>query len=172
VCRRSQLWKTIYQKGNQIMTKTVFKSMALAVAMLSLALVQSAYAGPPEDNMNAPNFSPVIYGDGELWGTKVVTTLPAPNGHNDQSFDKFFVVTNGVGGQMPVAEAAPTNPDYNGGRWATYTVIWNVAPEELTSYEDIAFHQGEGNLTVVAGSPAGGPPPYFECPLLPVYIGN
>ena len=26
-----------------------------------------------------PNFSPAIYADGQTWGTKVTTVLPAPN---------------------------------------------------------------------------------------------
>jgi hypothetical protein len=54
-----------------------------------------------------PNFGEAIWGDGVLWGTKGNAALPAPNGHNEQSFDGLFIVLNGVEGQKPVSEAAP-----------------------------------------------------------------
>jgi hypothetical protein len=38
----------------------------------------------------------------------------------------------------------------------------------LKSYDDIMLHYNLGHLTIMAGSPPGGPLPYFECPLLPV----
>lgn len=124
-----------------------------------------------------PTFEPAIWGDGQLWSTQGVTVLPAPNEHNRQSFDKLFVVTNSnaPGGQRPVSEAAPRNPHYNGGRWFTHTVDWT---EEgflahgyvpvLKSYDDILLHEGLGHLVITPGSFEGGPPRYFECPLLPV----
>jgi hypothetical protein len=68
-----------------------------------------------------------------------------------------------------VGEAAPGNPAYNGGRWATYTVTWKVGstPVLLTSYSEVMGHAGD--LMIEQGSPAGGPPAYFQCPLLPVH---
>lgn len=122
-----------------------------------------------------PNFSAAVYGDGEVWGTKGTTTLPAPRDSNAQSYDKLFVFVNGAPGQLPVSEAAPGNPDYNGGRWFTHTVMWTAAGlaahaplPVLMSYDDIRFHHQLGHLAIAPGSPAGGPPPYFQCPLLPV----
>jgi hypothetical protein len=123
-----------------------------------------------------PNLAPAVYGDGKLWGTKAAAIIPGPNDKNTESFDKLFVIVNGAVGQMPVAEAAPGNPMYNGGRWFTHTVVWTQAGFDyylgnlpvLTSYEDIQFELGLGHLMITPGSPAGGPPPYFECPLLPV----
>lgn len=122
-----------------------------------------------------PNFSPAVYGDGQLWGTKGTTTLPAPNAHNQQSFDKLFVIVNGAAGQLPVSEAAPGNPMYNGGRWYTHTVMWtaeglaahNPLPV-LMSYDDLLLHYNLGHLAIAPGSPTGGPPLFFQCPLLPV----
>jgi hypothetical protein len=124
-----------------------------------------------------PTFSPVLYGDGSVWGTKVVTVLPAPNpnARNQKSWDKFLVIvnSNNPGVQLPVAEAAPGNSAYNGGRWFTHTVVWTEAGFEdhvivpiLTSYDEVMLHESLGHLTVTAGSP--GPPMYFLCPLLPV----
>jgi hypothetical protein len=122
-----------------------------------------------------PNFSAAIYGDGEVWGTKGTTELPAPTGNNVTSFDKLFVIVNGAAGQLPVSEAAPGNPAYNGGRWFTHTVMWTTEGLEahdplpvLMSYDDILFHYNLGHLEIAPGSPAGGPDPYFQCPLLPV----
>ena len=122
-----------------------------------------------------PNFGPALYGDGDVWGTKGTTVLPEPRGNNLQSFDKLFVIVNGAAGQLPVAEAAPGNPLYNGGRWFTYTVMWTtegMAAHDplpvLMSYDDISLHANLGHLVIAPGSPAGGPPAYFQCPLLPV----
>lgn len=137
--------------------------IALMVLLLTLA-----FASPVAALKGKPDFAPHIYADGVAWGTKVTAIHKAPNGHNDQSYDKLYVITNGVGGQLPVGEAAPGNPMYNGGRWWTHTVTWNVetTPVLLTSLDDINTYSGD--LTITEGSFDGGPPPYFSCPLLPV----
>jgi hypothetical protein len=124
-----------------------------------------------------PNFGPALYADNEVWGTKGTTVLPAPNEHNLQSFDKLFVITNGAAGQMAVGEAAPGNPNYNGGRWFTQTVMWtadgmdsydNTVPV-LMSYDEIEYNYNLGFLTITTGSPNPETiPDYFQCPLLPV----
>ncbi len=131
------------------------------VLALSLVVAVPAFAKPDH-----PVFLGRIYADGSLWATKGVAELPAPNGNNAHSFDKLFVVTNGVSVQMPVAEAAPGNPDFNGGRWVTYTATWVGEPYLLTSYAQIQAAVSAGELQVTMGSPPGGPPAYFECPLV------
>ena len=78
----------------------------ILTCLLLLGAVASAQAAPGQ-----PNFGPALYADGELWGTKFTATLPPANEHNEQSFDALFVILNGVDGQVPVAEAAPGNPD-------------------------------------------------------------
>jgi len=146
-------------------------SIFTLVLVLALGLAMPASADPGK-----PSFAPGVYGDGRAWGTKGAAALPPPNASNLQYFDKLFVFTNGSEGQLPVAEAAPGNPRYNGGRWFTHTVTWTAAgiaghggtPPQLKSYAEIAFHVGLGHLVIAVGSPAGGPPDYFECPLLPV----
>ncbi|MEJ2129784.1 MAG: hypothetical protein P8X81_13205 [Woeseiaceae bacterium] len=139
--------------------------LALLMALTSATL---AFA-------DAPNFSPAIYGDGELWGTKGLGELPAPNGRNNQSFDKLFIIVNGAPGQLPVSEAAPGNRDFNGGRWSAQTVIWTEEGLNahdplpvLKSYADIQLHYSLGHLAIAPGHPFGGPD-YFECPLLPIH---
>ncbi|MCR8913320.1 hypothetical protein FDP08_07815 [Marinobacter panjinensis] len=138
----------------------------------SLLMTSLAHADPGQ-----PNFMPALWGDGEVWGTKGTTTLPAPTANNLQSFDALYVVTNSNNpeGQLPISEAAPGNPAYNGGRWFTHTVEWTgpgfmyhgIVPV-LTSDEDIDYHEAMGHLTITPGSFPDGPPVYFQCPLLPV----
>ncbi len=150
----------------------MFHNRAAVLAGASMFLLCGlAFANPGK-----PSFSPMVYGDGNAWGTKGAADLPAPNDNNVQSFDKLFVFTNGAMGQLPVSEAAPGNPMYNGGRWFTHTAWWTAAGEAfymgslpvLKSYQEIMYNVDMGYLMVSAGSPAGGPAPYFECPLLPV----
>lgn len=157
-------------------------SLIMFVVVLSLIVAVPAFADQPDHvggglGNKAPNFGERVYADGEAWGTKGTTTLPAPNGKNNQSFDKLFVIinSNNPEEQLPVGEAAPGNRDYNGGRWFTHTVEWTQAGFDahgtvpvLKSYDDIMLHYGLGHLEIMEGSPAGGPPAYFQCPLLPV----
>jgi hypothetical protein len=148
--------------------KILFHVLGIMLASTTL----SVFANPGQ-----PNFMPALYGDGEVWGTKGTTTLPAPTEQNRQSFDALYVITNSNNpqGQLPVSEAAPGNPDYNGGRWFTHTVDWTAegfmahgTVPILTSYDDIMYHLNLGHLVITQGSFPGGPPRYFQCPLLPV----
>jgi len=108
-------------------------------------------------------FNPAIFADGEAWATKGVADLPPPNEHNHQSFDKLFSITNGANGQLPVAEAAPGNPNYNGGRWDLQLVTWFITnPPIVMSYDMIEWHFNNGDLMITSGNS------YFECPLLPL----
>ena len=152
----------------------MLRKVTLIVSVLALSLM---VVGTASANPGKPDFSPRVYGDGVAWGTKGTTTLPAPNDNNVQSFDKLFVLTNGAEGQLPVSEAAPGNPLYNGGRWFTQTVTWTAAGiaahnplPVLKSYDDIMHHAGLEHLSIEEGSPGGpgAPPDYFQCPLLPV----
>lgn len=141
------------------MAKKVFSLFFMVFFLLTVG-VSVAAAGKP-------NFGPAIYADGVAWGTKGVSGLPAPNDNNLQSYDILYVFTNGADGQLPVSDSSPRNRYYNGGRWFTHTATWNTAPILLKSYEDVMFHYSQGDLDISPGSP-GGPPDYFECPLLPV----
>ncbi len=143
---------------------------AIMVAVLTLGLTVLAGLGNKK-----PDFSPGVYADGEAWGTKGTTAIPAPNEHNMQSFDPLVVITNGAPGQLPIGEAAPGNRYYNGGRWITFTAAWNASGMAahnplpvLKSYDEFMIHWNLGHLDVELGSFEGGPPPYFQCPLLPV----
>lgn len=143
-----------------MLQKRTFVIIAVLLALLAAALPALA-AGP--------NFGPAIYADGQAWGTKGLGDLPAPNGDNDQSFDHLYVFTNGAGGQLPVAEAAPGNPRYNGGRWNVVEATWTAAGiaahdplPVLMSEEDVRFHVSLGHIDLASANT------YFLCPLLPV----
>ncbi|MDX1775213.1 MAG: hypothetical protein R3297_01385 [Desulfobulbales bacterium] len=145
------------------------KISSLAILAFFLLICGYAAAGPGK-----PDFGPNVYADGIAWGTKATTVLPAPNDNNVQSYDILYVITNGADGQLPVSDAGPRNPNYNGGRWFTHTAMWTelglveMDPlPVLKSYEDIMIHYDAGHLDIWPGSP-GGPPDYFQCPLLPV----
>ncbi len=127
----------------------------LVAALLIIAAVPAFAAGP--------NFGPAIYADDEAWGTKGTTDLPAPNDHNRQSFDGLYKFPGGeIAGQLAVAEAAPGNPNYNGGRWIEYTVTWVGTPELVTSYAQLHALEQAGAVTITETGN------YFQCPLLPV----
>lgn len=135
------------------MRKTLLAILFVA-ALLVVAAVPAFAAGP--------NFGPAIYADGEAWGTKGTADLPAPNENNRQAYDGLYKFTNGVEGQLAVAEAAPGNPAYNGGRWIEIFVTWTVEPQLVTSYAQLQAHIDAGDLTAVESGA------YFQCPLLPV----
>ena len=142
------------------MTKKIFSLFLMVFFLLTAGITLAA--------ANQPNFGPAIYADGVAWGTKGTTVLPAPNDNNPQSFDILYIFTNPAEGQLPVSDAAPVNPYYNGGRWFAHTATWNIAdPPVVKSYEDIRYHFEEGDLDIIPGHPFGGAN-YFQCPLLPI----
>jgi hypothetical protein len=125
-------------------------ALTIALALLVVTVIPAFAAGP--------NFGEAIYADGVAWGTKGNGDLPAPNENNRQSFDGLYKFTNGVEGQLAVAEAAPGNPAYNGGRWIEYSVTFNGDPELVTSFAQLQTL----DVTIVETGN------YFQCPLLPV----
>jgi hypothetical protein len=136
-------------------------STVFAVIVLGLLTAVPVFALPGK-----PDFGPHIYVDGVAWGTKATTALPAPEGAHD-SFDALYVIRGGTADQLLVADAAPGDTDYNGGRWEVFTVDWLVEPYLLTSAEEVHAAAMAGDLNIAEGSFAGGPPDYFSCPLLP-----
>lgn len=129
-------------------------TLVFALTLLIVAAIPAFAAGP--------NFGAAIFADDETWGTKGTTDLPAPNDNNRQSFDGLFKFPGGeIEGQLAVAEAAPGNPNYNGGRWIEYIVTWNGTPELVTSYAQLHALAQSGAVTITETGN------YFQCPLLP-----
>lgn len=84
---------------------------ALAVGMgLAVATAVPASAGVS---------GPAFYVDGTLYRTVATPTDLSGTGAPESSFDTIYSFS---GVQRSVAEAAPGDSDYNGGRWAVHAV--------------------------------------------------
>ncbi len=118
------------------------------VALVAALLLAAAPAG-------ATTGKGQLYLDGDVVGT-VVNAAPLPHGGTDP----FFVVTNGVMGQLGIAGVGPGQPGYTGGDWAVYRVTFTVAPYLLTSDEAVATAEAAGDVTVTRDPAAD-----FRCPV-------
>lgn len=121
--------------------------VAVALAVTATLLL----AGPAE----AKTGKGQLYLDGHIVGT-VVNPATLPHGGTDP----FFVVTNGVSGQLGIAGVGPGQPGYTGGDWAVYRVTFSGAPYLLTSDEAVMAARSAGDVTVVRDAAAD-----FRCPI-------
>jgi hypothetical protein len=136
------------------------KTIVIAiVAVLAVGLVAAPAAAARGGEPGSPIIEDLIWADGDLYGTILQNGLKY-NG-NEASYDKLFLVP----GQNPVAEAAPGNSDYNGGRWLPTPVEWadGVTPYELTSYADVHTATAAGDLIIGESDTSAA----FLCPLIP-----
>jgi hypothetical protein len=118
--------------------------VALVAALLLAAAPAGATAGKGQ-----------LYLDGDIVGT-VVNAARLPNGGTDP----FFVVTNGVMGQLGIAGVGPGQAGYTGGDWAVYRVTFTVAPYLLTSDEAVMAAAAAGDVTMTRDAAAD-----FRCPV-------
>ena len=127
------------------------------------ALAATALAGPGAGGVAGPAF----YVDGTLYRTVATpTTLPA--NAPDQSFD---VIYEFFGLQTNVAEAAPGDSDYNGGRWMVHGLSFAnyaaaVAAHDANGSGD--FDSAEEVEAAIAGGAATdlGVVKRFVCPVI------
>jgi hypothetical protein len=119
--------------------------------VLSIAAAPAAAGGPP---------SLAFYVDGVQYRTVGTPTDFSGTGAPAHSYDTIWALGNGLAN---VAEAAPGQPGYNGGRWMVLPVTWNVAPVQLTSNEQVEAFAEAGWITVGTT-----PLQLFECPVIPV----
>jgi len=134
------------------MRKTRGLLTALLVAVLASAFLANASAAAPA------RAAIRVYANDVVWASfDAADFKPAPA----QSLDKIYVLQGE--GLMPVAEASPGDPEYNGGRWEVHMVSFTgMAPTQFTNDEDLLDHASLGHLTI------GDPVRYFECPILPL----
>jgi len=139
----------------------------LALASLCVCVASQAWAAP------AGRAADAIWAHDELYGTVATdTNFKSPPLHSTDVIFSFG--GSGLKGQRSVAEAAPGDPDYNGGRWNVMLVTFTpmglaihdgdgdgMVDFELTNAEQVLAHAELGHFTI---EPAGF---YFECPLLP-----
>jgi hypothetical protein len=122
-------------------------SAVFLAATLGFALPAGAGQGPPTNR---------IYANDELF-----TGVNAPRDLPDQgTFDTIYVLGPGL---MPVADAAPGDTDYNGGRWEVRLVTWvSISPQQLTNDSQVAAAAAAGQITI------GDVVRRFECPMIPL----
>ena len=70
---------------------------------------------------------------------------------------------DGLVTQAPVAEAAPGNKDYNGGRWLPTMVEYDGSLGELASYAALMAAVESGAATIIGTDFEAA----FLCPLIP-----
>jgi hypothetical protein len=100
-------------------------------------------------------------GKGQLFlDGRVVGTVVNPASLPDGGTDPFFMVTNGVQGQLGIAGVGPGQPGYTGGDWAVHRVTFTVTPYLLTSDEDVMAAQAAGDVTITRVPEAD-----FRCPI-------
>ncbi|MFX1559043.1 MAG: hypothetical protein ACFFBL_00475 [Promethearchaeota archaeon] len=141
-------------------------AVALGIIGLFLALTIPTAAAT-----RATRAEKALLADGTAWDT-ILTSATFKPPKNLNSVDKLYVFDN-LGGQRPVAEAAPYEKDYNGGRWWVQLVVFTelglsihdpdgdgVANFELTSDDAVLHHMMLGHLTITPTNM------FFECPLL------
>ena len=138
------------------MRKLVTMIVSTAAALLLTTATVAAGNGPP-----AVGF----YVDGSLYRTIATPTDLSNTGAPAHSFDKIYALGVDSSGDplLNVAEAAPGDGDYNGGRWMVLPVTWNVAPVQLTSDTQVLAYEALGLLDI-ATSPAK----QFVCPAIPL----
>jgi hypothetical protein len=135
-------------------TRRTYLRATAAASGLALGVAASSPAAA-----QPPHFTGRIYADHEVWATKGVADLPMPTDENEQSYDKLFP-SPGTD-LLAVAEAAPGNRYYNGGRWAVHPLTWHVEPKQLTSYAEVEAYAETGELSF-----PDDPVDAFECPLV------
>lgn len=131
--------------------------MRRAPVLALVGLLALGILAAPAMAADTPIVPDAIWAEGELYGTVLLGSLPYRG--NDKSFDRLYMVP----GQRAVAEAAPGDPQYNGGRWLPVPVIWNVTPYQLTSEDQVLGAAAAGDVTL--GAPMTGAA--FLCPLIP-----
>ena len=120
----------------------------------------------------AMKVSNALWANGQLYGTVLTpTSFSAPPTHSLDLLYDFAM--SGLAGQRSVAESAPGDPTYNGGRWWVQMVVFTPAgiaaldadgdgtiDEEITSASDVLRYASMNLLAVFPTST------YFECPVL------
>ena len=146
--------------------RAVTKLIAASAALLLFAISVAPTA--------AGVTPPAIYVDGVLYRTVGTPTDFSNTGAPDHSFDTIWEFS---GNQKNVAEVAPGDPGFNGGRWMVRLLVFN------TDYATtLAAHDADNNGVLDSDEevkaaladlgPAGATDnevvKYFECPLIKV----
>lgn len=144
------------------------KSRLILILVVTFSLMWLAVA-----HAGATRVSEAIWGHGQLYDTVITpATFISPPEHSTDTIYSFDM--SGLMGQRAVADAAPGDRDYNGGRWSVQMAVFTDLGKEvhdtdddghvdaeLTSADQVMMMVDLGHLEVF---PANF---YFECPMLP-----
>lgn len=120
--------------------------LLLASVLALLSFASFAQAQPPGGT---------IYAHDETYRT-VATPADLPNAGN---FDTIYVLGNDLAN---VADAAPGDRDFNGGRWEVRPIEWKtITPTQFTNAEQVRMAAENGEIEI------GDVIRRFECPLIP-----
>ena len=138
--------------------------LSFATALVAFGMLAAA-AGAGSGGVTGPSF----YVDGQLYRT-VATPTDLPAAAPEHSFD---VIYEFFGLQLNVAEAAPGDPDYNGGRWMVHGVSFANYVAAVAAFDA----NGSGNFdsaeeveaAIAAGAATDlGVVKRFTCPAIPL----
>jgi hypothetical protein len=132
--------------------RKLFSMAAGATLVLALGVGSVAAGGPPHLG---------FYVDGTTYRTIGTPTDFQNTGAPASSYDTIYDL--GGGSLLNVASSKPGDRDFNGGRWMVLPVMWNVAPVQYTSEEQILAAAEAGDITI------GDPVKYFECPVIQMH---
>lgn len=120
--------------------------LPLLAAALAICSVAFAQLGPPGGK---------IYANDRLFKT-IATPADLPD---SGKFDTIYVLGHGLAN---VADAAPGDMEYNGGRWEVRPIEFvTIAPTQFTNAADIHAAAMAGEISI------GAVVKRFECPLIP-----
>ena len=126
-----------------------FRGSSLVLAAVALVMTASSLAlagGPPTG---------LIYAHDRQFKTIGTPALLPDHG----PFDTIYV----LGGELAnVADAAPGDMDFNGGRWEVRPITWlTISPTQFTNAEQVEAAAMAGQISI------GDVVKRFECPLIP-----
>jgi len=139
----------------------------LGIAIAAAALLSISIVG-----VSAGVSGPAFYVDGEQYRTVGTPTDFSNTGAPDHSFDIIY----DIDGQLNVAEAAPGDKDYNGGRWMVMHVEFGNYDAALATYDTNDSGTFDSAEEVEAAIDAGDATVAdtgirFECPVIPMPRG-
>jgi hypothetical protein len=126
----------------------VVSMLAVILAVGSVAFAGGKKLGPPHGT---------IYAHDRMYRTIGTPAMLPDHG----KFDMLYVLGDDL---APVADAAPGDREFNGGRWEVHLVEFlTIPPTQFTNAEDIrdAAMSGEISIGPVAKR--------FECPMIPTH---
>jgi len=118
----------------------------LLISALPLVAHAQGPLGPPGG---------LIYASDRMFKTIGTPAILPPHGN----FEPIYVLG---GGLANVAEAAPGEPGFVGGRWEVRPITWlTISPTQFTNAAQIHAAADAHQISI------GEPVKYFECPLIP-----